>query len=135
MKKFSWYTDNEKDSGGWYKCVSCLKFPKQEVSFEAYPYFKPNRKGGYNRKDSHLLNVEGKNLLGKRWTKYKKNYNPKLTLFNGMPKRFWLKLELTKIYFSMMSFVRSQVINEISQTMLNRKKQGKNSSTENLKEE
>lgn len=129
MKKFSWYTIVHPDYEGWpappiYRLVG--PSVEEEILAGEYTndiYFKPNRKGGYNRKDSHLLNVEGKNLFGKRWTKIKKHYNPKLTLFNGMPKRFWLKLEISKIYFSMMSFSIMKVINEISQMMLNMKKQ------------
>jgi len=102
MNRYSWFTENEKTDGGWYKCNACVEFPQQKVSFETYPYFKPNRKGGYNRKESHLLNVEGKKYFGNRWTRYKRLYNPKRPLFEGVPKRYWLKLEMAKIHFYMM---------------------------------
>lgn len=104
MNRYSWFTENEKDSGGWYKCNACVEFPQQKVSFDAYPYYKPNRKGGYNRKESHLLNVEGKKYFGNRWARCKKLYDPKGPLFQGVPKRNWLKVEITKIHLSMMTF-------------------------------
>ena len=126
MRNYSWYTYDKPHISTYINGAPKKRYlvvDGIDVVGRAVMHFKPNMKGGYNRKDSHLLNVEGKNLFGKRWTKLKKYYTPKITLFNGVPKRFWLKLELTKIYYSMMSFVESQVINEISQMMLNRKKQ------------
>lgn len=110
MKKFSWYTIVHPDYEGWpapplYRIVGPLV--EEEIAAGEYTcdiYFKPNRKGGYNRKESHLLNVEGKKYFGNRWARYKKLYDPKRPLFQGVPKRNWLKVEITKIHLSMMTF-------------------------------
>ena len=106
MKRYSWYTIVHPDWHPGEPSLYLLVGPAIEESRERTNdiYYKPNRKGGYNRKDSHLLNVEGKKILGKRWPRYKRLYNPRLPLFDGMPKRYWLKLELTKIYYSIISF-------------------------------
>lgn len=54
MNKYSWHTTKQKYAGGWYKCNAAVVFPGQKVSFKAYPFFKPCRKGGHTH--NHLLN-------------------------------------------------------------------------------
>lgn len=100
MRKFSWYTIVHPAYEGWpapplYRLVGPLV--AEEVAageFTCDIYFKPNRKGGYNRKDSHLLNVEGKIIWGKKkWRKRKKVYNKKISMFEGIPKRDRIKFD------------------------------------------
>ena len=107
MKRYSLYTIVHPDWHHGEPSLYLLVGPAIEESRELTKdiYYKQNRKGGYNRKDSHLLNVEGKKILGKRWPRYKRLFNSRSPLFDGMPKRFYLKLVLTKICFSINSFL------------------------------
>lgn len=74
MRKFSWYTiihpDWHKGEPPLFRLVGPAILPDEKT---CDIYFKPNRKGGYNRKDSHLFNMQMKKFYGKnKWRKKKK---------------------------------------------------------------
>lgn len=77
MRNYSWFTIVHPDYEGWpapplYRLVGPAILPDERT---CDIYFKPNRKGGYNRKESHLLNVQMKKIYGKNeWRKKKRHY-------------------------------------------------------------
>jgi hypothetical protein len=99
MKKFSWYTIIHP---GWHKgepplfrLVGPAILPDERT---CDIYFKPNRKGGYNRKDSHLFNIDGKKFWGKKkWRKAKRHFYKNVSFFEGLPKRYWRGMYLYKL--------------------------------------
>lgn len=98
MKKFSWYTiihpDWHKGEPPLFRLVGPAILPDEHT---CDIYFKPNRKGGYNRKESHLFNVDGKKFWGKKkWRKVKRHFYKNVSFFEGLPKRYWRGLYLYK---------------------------------------
>ena len=77
MRYHSWYTIVHPGYEGWpapplFRLVGPAILPDEHT---CDIYFKPNRKGGYNRKESHLLNVQMKKIYGKNeWRKKKRHY-------------------------------------------------------------
>lgn len=77
MRYHSWYTIVHPGYEGWpapplFRLVGPAILPDEHT---CDIYFKPNRKGGYNRKESHLLNVQMKKIYGKNeWRKMKRHY-------------------------------------------------------------
>lgn len=105
MKKFSWYTIIHPDYEGWpapplYLVVNPDGTPEEvDGNRTCSIEYKPNRKGGYNRKDSHLLNVKMKKFYGKnKWRKKKKLFLKNVPFFEGVPKRDWFSMFLAKFY-------------------------------------
>lgn len=99
MKKFSWYTiihpDWHKGEPPLFRLVGPAILPDERT---CDIYFKPNRKGGYNRKDSHLMNVDGKKFWGKKkWRKHKRYFYKNVSFFEGTPKRYWRGVYLYKL--------------------------------------
>lgn len=81
MRNYSWYTIVHPDYEGWpapplYLVVNPDGTPEEVDGHRTCSIeYKPNRKGGYNRKDSHLLNVMMKKIYGKNeWRKKKRHY-------------------------------------------------------------
>lgn len=100
MRKFSWYTiihpDWHKGEPPLFRLVGPAILPDEKT---CDIYFKPNRKGGYNRKDSHLFNMQMKNFYGKKkWRKKKKLFYTNVSFFEGLPKRDWKSIFLYKLY-------------------------------------
>lgn len=101
MRNYSWYTIVHPDYEGWpapplYMLVGPAILPDERT---CDIYFKPNRKGGYNREDSHLLNVRMKKFYGKnKWRKKKKLFLKNVHFFEGVPKRDWFSMFLAKLY-------------------------------------
>lgn len=98
MKKFSWYTiihpDWHKGEPPLFRLVGPAIFQDERT---CDIYFKPNRKGGYNRKDSHLFNIDGKKFWGKKkWRKAKRHFYKNVSFFEGLPKRYWRGMYLYK---------------------------------------
>lgn len=99
MKKFSWYTivhpDWNKGEPPLYRLVGPAILPDERT---CDIYFKSNRKGGYNRKDSHLFNDDGKKFWGKKkWRKNKRLFYKNVNFFEGVPKRYWRGVYLEKL--------------------------------------
>lgn len=101
MRYHSWYTIVHPGYEGWpapplFRLVGPAILPDEHT---CDIYFKPNRKGGYNRKDSHLLNVQMKKFYGKNeWRKKKKLFLKNVPFFEGVPKRDWFSMFLAKLY-------------------------------------
>lgn len=55
MNRYSWFTLDEKERFGWYKCNAIIMVPGNKVGFKAYPFYKPNRKGGHTH--NHIYNA------------------------------------------------------------------------------
>ena len=74
MRKFSWYTiihpDWQPGEPPLFRLVGPAILPDERT---CDIYFKPNRKGGYNRKESHLFNIESKRIYGHVWPIVKKD--------------------------------------------------------------